>query len=70
VDRFGYPDAAAELETSLGAYLDQNPIVSGNSRLSFFDLRSFAFELRSRLSEFELEALARDALGVDERPSP
>jgi phosphoglycerol transferase len=39
VDRFGYADSAAKLEQELAAATGSQPIVSPNTRLSFFALR-------------------------------
>jgi hypothetical protein len=39
VDRFGYEDSAAKLEQELAAATGEQPIVSPNTRLSFFALR-------------------------------
>jgi hypothetical protein len=38
VDRFGYADQAAKLESELAAATGTKPLVSGNGRLSFFEL--------------------------------
>jgi phosphoglycerol transferase len=65
IDRFAYADSGAALESSFGEYLGQEPIVSNDERLAFFDLRAAALELRSRLTETEIEALARETLMSD-----
>lgn len=46
IDRFGYQDNAAKLETDLTALLGVTPLVSRNGRLSFFDLSSYEPKLR------------------------
>ena len=38
VDRFGYADQAAKLESELAAATGATPIISENGRLSFFEL--------------------------------
>ena len=38
IDRFGYPDRAAELEGELGELLEVEPLVSPDGRRSFFSL--------------------------------
>ena len=40
IDRSGYDDHAAALESQLGELLDEKPLVSDTGRLSFFPLRS------------------------------
>jgi phosphoglycerol transferase len=42
VDRAGYADGGAVLEAALGMVLGEDPIVSANARLAFFDVRAFA----------------------------
>jgi phosphoglycerol transferase len=41
IDRFGYPDRAAELEGELGELLEAEPLVSPDGRRSFFSLLSY-----------------------------
>ena len=41
IDRFGYPDRAAELEGELGELLGAEPLVSPDGRRSFFSLLSY-----------------------------
>jgi hypothetical protein len=41
IDRFGYPDRAAKLESELGELLDVEPLVSPDGRKSFFSLLSY-----------------------------
>lgn len=65
IDRFGYADSGAALEASFGAHLGQEPIVSNDGRLAFFDLRAAASELRSDLTETEIDTLARETLTPD-----
>jgi phosphoglycerol transferase len=68
IDRFGYEDAADGLVAELAVLLAQEPMVSDNDRLVFFDLRPAVFELRSRLTPEEIDALAASVLLVDELP--
>jgi phosphoglycerol transferase len=41
IDRFGYPDRAAELEGELSDLLGVEPLVSPDGRRSFFSLSSY-----------------------------
>ena len=41
IDRFGYPDRAAELEGELGELLEVEPLVSPDEHKSFFSLLSY-----------------------------
>jgi len=41
IDRFGYPDRAAELEGELGELLDVEPLISPDGHKSFFSLLSY-----------------------------
>jgi hypothetical protein len=38
IDRLGYPDRAAKLESELGEVLKTEPLVSPDGRKSFFNL--------------------------------
>jgi hypothetical protein len=46
IDRFAYSDRAGSLERELGQLLRVEPIVSGDSRHSFFDVRPYEERLR------------------------
>jgi phosphoglycerol transferase len=75
IDRAGYPDRARMLENAYAAVLGETPEVSTNRRLSFFDLRPFARELRRELGTRELAALRKETLaarpdGTRARPCP
>jgi phosphoglycerol transferase len=75
VDRAGYRDQARELEAAYIDVLDEQPRVSANGRLSFFDLREHARSLRDRLGPAEVRALREQTLaarpeGTVPRPCP
>ncbi len=53
VDRFGYSDQGAQLETELAEALSTKPIVSANQRLSFFDLAKVNAKLREKYTAQE-----------------
>jgi phosphoglycerol transferase len=53
IDRYGYDDRAASLETGLTRLLGASPLVSRNQRLVFFDLTFFASQLRRHLTPRE-----------------
>jgi phosphoglycerol transferase len=55
IDRHGYDDRAAALENNLTRLLGAPPLVSRNQRLVFFDLTSFADQLRRQLTPREWE---------------
>ena len=55
VNRHGYPDMAAKLEAELNASLLVQPIVSSDSRLSFFPMARYNAGLRQRYSIQEWE---------------
>lgn len=50
IDRFGYIDNGALIETKLHEILGVDPVVSRNQRLVFFDLTEFSNKLRSSYS--------------------
>lgn len=58
IDRFGYADNGARLETEIASLLSAVPQVSNNSRLSFFDLRAYSQKLREKYPPQEYETLA------------
>lgn len=53
LDRAGYADRAASLETALVTLLDTSPVISDNGRFVFFNLTDFAERLKKQLSEAE-----------------
>lgn len=57
IDRFGYEDGAASLESQLGQALGVTPIVSSDGRLSFFNLGAAAAKLRSKYTSAEWQNL-------------
>jgi phosphoglycerol transferase len=75
IDRAGYPDRAQQLEDGYAEVLGERPQVSPNRRLSFFDLRPYARELRTELGPAGTGALRDRTLaarpdGVRDRPCP
>lgn len=64
IDRAGYPDRARMLEDAYAAVLGEQPRVSSNRRLSFFDLRPYARDLRRELGTPALAALRRSTLAT------
>ena len=55
VDRFGYEDNGAALESELTAVLQTTPLISPNSRLVFFNLIDYGERLRQKSSSGEWE---------------
>jgi phosphoglycerol transferase len=53
VDRFGYADNGAQVEADLRKLLGIAPIVSGNSRLAFYDTSGYVRKLRGSCSDEE-----------------
>ena len=75
IDRAGYPDRAQLLEDAYTEVVGEPPRVSPNRRLSFFDLRPYARELRADLGPAEVAALRERTLaarpdGVRDRACP
>ncbi|MEK7832099.1 MAG: hypothetical protein AAB401_13485, partial [Acidobacteriota bacterium] len=62
LDRNGYPDRAAKLESELAAVFGAPPLANSGARLSFFDLRAFAEQLRAKLTPQEWESKRDEAL--------
>lgn len=56
LDRYGYADGGAKLESELCRETGAAAAESGNGRLAFFDLTRYGRELRARLSAAELAA--------------
>ena len=50
IDRFGYPDRAAKLESELGELLEGETLVSPDGRRSFFNLLPYKERLQSHVS--------------------
>lgn len=51
VDRFGMGEKSAETEAAIGRLLGVQPLVSGNGRLAFFDMRPLVQRMRSQTPE-------------------
>ena len=56
VDRYGYEDDGAALESQLSETLQTKPLISPNGRLLFFNLADYGGRLRQRYSDGEWEA--------------
>jgi phosphoglycerol transferase len=56
LDRFGYADNGAAIETKLSDLLQNKPIVSPNGRLVFFNLVDYVGRLREKYPDNEWEA--------------
>jgi hypothetical protein len=67
-DRAGYEDGGAVIEAEYTSTLGQEPRVSPDGRLLFYDLRPWARGLRTRLTKAEIDALRRKTL--DARAAP
>ncbi len=71
IDRYGYSDRALRMESELDSLLHESPLVSGDGRLAFFNLTSFAESLRARYTPEEWQARQKAALSVrPAKPSP
>jgi phosphoglycerol transferase len=55
VDRYGYEDNGAALESKLSKVLQANALTSPNGRLAFFNLSDFGSRLRQKYSDTEWE---------------
>ncbi|HEX7771684.1 MAG TPA: hypothetical protein VF435_04640, partial [Pyrinomonadaceae bacterium] len=53
IDRFGYSDRGAALESELSGIVGKTPIVSNSGRLSFFSMLEYNQHLRERYTESE-----------------
>ena len=62
IDRFGYTDRAKKLESDLSCLLQENPLVSANQRLVFFDLTSYAHDLRASWGDTEWEVQKKQVM--------
>lgn len=66
VDTFGYDDGGAAIRAELDAATGVEPMVSADRRTLFYDLRPLRARLAAEgLDQDELEALAREQLGVE-----
>ena len=68
IDRAGYEDYGAGIEATYTSTLGRQPRVSPDGRLLFYDLRSWARDLRARHTKAEIDALRRKTL--DARAAP
>jgi hypothetical protein len=62
IDRFGYTDRAAALENELRVRVGTEPLVSGDGRHSFFDLRNYGRRLETTHPPAELAAFRHAVL--------
>lgn len=68
IDRAGYEDHGALIEYGYTTTLGQEPQVSPDGRLLFYDLRPWARSLRERLSPAQIEDLRRKTLAARAKP--
>jgi hypothetical protein len=68
IDRAGFEDHGALLEYGYTTTLNQEPRVSPDRRLLFYDLRLWSRELRERLSPAQIEELRRKTLAARAAP--
>jgi hypothetical protein len=68
IDRAGYEDHGAGIEAEYTSTLAQQPRVSPDRRLLFYDLRFWARDLRTRRTQAEIDELKRKTL--DARAAP
>ena len=66
IDRFGYYDSAADLESGLESVLEETPEVSRNERLSFFNLTGFAEKMKTHYTPTEWRVRREQALQANE----
>jgi phosphoglycerol transferase len=62
IDRFGYADNAAKLESDLAALLKVEPLVSKDQRQSFFNLSAYRGTLSEKYSPEELAIKQKEVL--------
>jgi phosphoglycerol transferase len=68
IDRAGFDDHGALLEYGYTTTLNQEPQVSPDRRLLFYDLRPWSRDLRNRLSPAQIEELRRTTLAARAAP--
>jgi phosphoglycerol transferase len=68
IDRAGYEDQGALIEYGYTTTLGQEPRVSPDGRLLFYDLREWARGLRERLTPAQIEELRRKTLAARAKP--
>ena len=62
IDRFGYKDNGAKIESELSNTLSASPIVSPNERQSFFDLTGYQLRLKEKYPREQWAAKREEAL--------
>jgi hypothetical protein len=68
IDRAGYEDGGALVENGFTTTLGQQPQVSPDGRLLFYDLRAWAQSLRERFSAAQIRELRRATLARRAKP--
>jgi phosphoglycerol transferase len=68
IDRAGYEDHGARIEAEYTSTLGQEPRVSSDGRLLFYDLRAWARDLHARLTAAQIDALRRTTLAARAPP--
>jgi phosphoglycerol transferase len=68
IDRAGYEDHGARIEAEYSRTLGQEPRVSPDGRLVFYDLRAWARDLHARLTAAQIDALRRTTLAARAPP--
>jgi phosphoglycerol transferase len=68
IDRAGYEDNGALIQLAYSSTLGQEPLVSADGRLLFYDLRPWAEGLRERLSPAQIEELRGKTLAARAAP--
>lgn len=62
LDRYGYVDEGAEIESKLANILETKPLISSNNRLAFYSMTEYNQKLRKQLSEREWDYRRDQAL--------
>jgi phosphoglycerol transferase len=62
IDRFGYADGGAKIESELSGALYTTPIISPNQRQAFFDLTAYQQKLKEQLPQEQWAAKREAAL--------
>jgi phosphoglycerol transferase len=68
IDRAGYEDHGTAIEAEYTRTLGQQPQVSPDGRLVFYDLRAWARDLHARLTAAQIDALRRTTLAARAPP--
>lgn len=68
IDRAGYEDYGARIEAEYTSTLGQQPQVSTDGRLVFYDLRAWARDLHARLTAAQIDTLRRVTLAARAPP--